>query len=246
MTDYQKPRIKIHVAATDVSRASQTIFGLDTDVIIKAMMGNEEATTYLADYANITDKARKNIKPVLKQAATIYSGTKDINQAVLYLLKSAAKNGASIVQMKGQALVLNKQWMNFLEQQKQKVANDLTEVDVKHAQQMNLLTAQHQVNLRLGDIAYRDKLTKMGDRAQQKLVGMQSQADREYEAARLAAIQRDGSQANLGAIPQRTLPGSVGGVSGGSGGFNLSGITGAIGGFFQGIGNFFGRLIRSL
>jgi len=246
MTDYQKPRIKIHVAATDVERASQTIFGLDTDVIIKAMMGDESATTYLADYANITDKARKNIKPVLKQAATIYSGTKDINQAVLYLLKSAAKNGASIVQMKGQALVLNKQWMNFLEQQKQKVANDLTEVDVKHAQQMNLLTAQHQVNLRLGNIAYRDKLTSWGNRAQQKLVGMQSQADREYEAARLAAIQRDGSQANLGAIPQRTLPVSVGGVSGGSGGFNLSGITGAIGGFFQGIGNFFGRLIRSL
>lgn len=136
--------------------------------------------------------------------------------------------------------------MNFLEQQKQKVANDLTEVDVKHAQQMNLLTAQHQVNLRLGDIAYRDKLTKMGNSAQQKLASMQSQADREYEAARLAAIQRDGSQANLGAIPQRTLPSSVGGISGGSGRFNLSNITSAIGGFFRGVGKWFDRLIRSL
>ncbi|RUS92406.1 hypothetical protein DSM106972_099210 [Dulcicalothrix desertica PCC 7102] len=237
---YQNPKIKIHVAAPDVTRASQTIFGLDTETIIKAMMGDEEATTHLADYANMTTKARRNIKPVLKQAFSIYDGTKDINQAVLYLLKSAAKNGGQIVQMKGQGLVLNKQWMNFLEQQKQKVTNDLTEVDVKHAQQMNLLTAQHQVNLRLGEITYRDKLTKMGNSAQQKLAAMQSQADKEYEAARLAAIQRDGSQANLGAIPQRTLPSSVGG------GFNLSGITGAIGGFFRGVGNFFGRLIRSL
>lgn len=83
----------------------------------------------------------------------------------------------------------------------------------------------------------------MGNQAQQKLAAMQTQADREYEAARLAAIQRDGSQAYLGAVPQRTVPGSIGGVSSG---FNLSNITGAIGGFFRGIGNFFGRLMRSL
>ena len=91
MTNYQQPQIKIHVAATDVERASQTIFGLDTDVIIKAMMGDKSATTYLADYANITDKARKNIKPVLKQAATIYSGL-EISPVHIHKDKKAHKD----------------------------------------------------------------------------------------------------------------------------------------------------------
>lgn len=183
----------------DIKKATNTKFGVNNALIIKAVNGDEKALKQIGDMGK-TGERLVTAMPLIRDNLKAYiEGIGEYNEALAQIYKAGGTEAARIDKAGGDIALENTKYLNKIEEYKASLFAKLESENQRHDDAMDVIELQAWIDAQMATVNAKAGLESISN----KPFLAQMKADEDYENKKMKHLLENGSESDLSLIPRK-------------------------------------------
>lgn len=197
----QPKHVRDHVSTygKNIRQATDTKFGINNSLIMRAINGDEKALTEVGDLGK-TGKRLAMAMPTIRENLKAYiEGITEYNTSLADIYKTGGKGAAAIDKVGGEVALENTKYNHLIEEYKTKLFAQLESEYQRHDDALDVIELQAWIDSMMKTVDAQNNLESITN----KPFLAQMDADEKYEEQKIKHILKHGSDSDLSLIPKK-------------------------------------------
>lgn len=192
-------RDRVSTYGKDLSRATDKQFGINKSLIVRAVMGDEQALTEIGDRGKIGQRLQMAMPLIRENLKDYIEGTREYNVGLADIYKTGGKASLAIDKAGSEVGLANTNYLNMVDEYKAKLFADTKREGQRHHDALDVIELTAWIDAQVATVNNQAQMEGISNRP----MLAQMQADRDYENAKINHLLEHGSDGDLSLIPKK-------------------------------------------
>ena len=193
--------VKNHISGwgKDLEKAVEDKFGVSTQTIIRAALGDSSAQTNITDMGLEGEKLQANLPEIKRHLMNHFNGTTQLNTVLAETLTQGGKDAQTLKKLESSTDQNNTKYLNAIREIQTKYLIDVEKEEFRHSSAIEKVTLQAWIDQNARQVDYDADISRI----QNAPALNQISENRRFEAEKSKHILTHGSDSRLDLLPRK-------------------------------------------
>lgn len=187
--------------AKTVSRATEENFDVSKVLIVKAVMGDENAQKQISDMGRTGERLKLAMPYIRQHLINSIEGNTEYNTSMAEILKAGSKGSLQINKAGSDLTLEDVKYQNLIEEYKVRLFSGLKAENQRHEDSLDVIELQAWIDSQITTVNYQAQMETISN----KPLIAQMKEDRAYEDKKTQHLLEYGSDSDLSLLPRKNF-----------------------------------------
>jgi hypothetical protein len=187
--------------AKNVSRATEENYGINRILIVRAVMGDENAQKQISDMGRTGERLKLAMPLIRQNLINSIEGNTEYNTSMAEILKAGSKGSSQVIKAGSDLTLEDVKYQNLIKEYEVRLFSGLKAENQRHEDSLDVIELQAWIDSQMATVNHQAQMETITN----KPLIAQMKEDRAYEDKKTQHLLEYGSDADLSLIPRKNF-----------------------------------------